>query len=198
MSNIISNATSRSQANYGRFQPRADQRQFGVIYASLDGGATGFHHVEEVKTDGVPIGHKGGALRYDEFRDANGNTHDITLPNGQKVREMVCPIADVREKERREAAESTEMVNNYEKIKGVADRISDDGRVHLSSQIIERTTAETFTPHDEDTKQRLTVAFQQRATEAAPKGGGWTPERRAAQSAKMAQRHAAKSQPATT
>jgi len=196
MSNLITNARPRNQASYGRFQPRADQKKYGVIYAALE-GATGFPHVNEVMDEGVPIGHNSGALRYEPYKDGSGNYHDVTLPNGQKVREMICPIEDVREKERREGAESTEYVNNYEQQKGVKSRFSDDGRVHLSSEITERSTAQTFTPHDEETKNRMTVAM---STPAAARSG-WTPERRAAQTASLAKARAAKqakTQPATT
>lgn len=191
MSHLVTNAQPRTQAAYGRFQPRANTKQYGVIYAALE-GAQGFPHIDEVREDGVPIGVTGSSLRYDEYRDANDKPHDVTLPNGQKVREMICPIDEVRKKEHMEANDSADLMQNYTTRKGVADRVSPDGRVHLSSEITERRQETTFTPHDEETRQRLEQA---RAPKA--RSHGWTPERRAAASAAAKARHN-KSQPATT
>lgn len=191
---LVTNVNHRSQSTYGSFQPRADLRQFGVVYAAIgDGGDGRFPHIDQAMNEGLPCGTSGKALTYAEYKDSSGKTHDVTLGNGMKVREMIAPLSEIAQKNEIERLESQELVDQYTIKAGIQNRASEDGRVHLSAQLTENRLGTADIPHEDLPVQRQ-----------APKTGikpvqGWTPERRAQASAAAKARIAAKnSQPANT
>lgn len=186
---LVTNVNRRAQSAYGSLQPRANMKEYGVIYAAIgDGGDGRWPHLDQVMNEGVPCGTSGKALTYAEFKDANGKPHDVTLGNGMKVREMIAPIDEVRAKEKIECDESQQLVSQYTTQAGIKDRLNEDGRVRLTSEVTEQRLGTVDLAHEELPTQTV-----------APKPKGLTPEGRAALSAAAKQRWALKkSQPTTT
>jgi hypothetical protein len=177
---LVTNVNQRNQSAYGSFQPRADLARFGVVYAAIgDGGDGRFPHLDQVMTEGLPAGNSGQSLTYEEYRDTKGNTHDVTLGNGMKVREMIAPIADIHAKNDIERRESQELVDQYTIKAGIHDRPSADGRVHLSAQVTENRLGTAMIGHEE----LPTLSPVAKAMPKAKAVNGWTPERRAQASA---------------
>lgn len=190
---LVTNVNHRSQAAYGSFTPRADLKRFGVAFAAIgDGGDGRFPHIDQMMNEGLPAGTSNQSLVYREFKDSQGKTHDITLPNGMKVREMIAPIEDLRAKEAIECAESQQLVDTYTTAAGIKDRPNEDGRVRLSSEVTENRLGTAHIPH-EDLPTSPVSAAMPKSRKAV---NGWTPERRAQASA-AAKARLAKSQPQT-
>lgn len=182
---LVTNAEPRNQSSYGSFAPRADTRRFGVHFAAIgDGGDGRFPNIDALKTVGIPVGDTNQSLTYEEYIGPDGKPHDITLPNGTKVREMITPIEDVLQKNRIEGELSEQKMAEYSK-----DRRSEDGRIHLSGEITERSLGRTMIPHDAETREQI-----EKASSSAPKRRG-NPEGLAKARAAAAVKRAAKAEP---
>lgn len=178
---LVTDASRRDPAPLGRFQPRADMNRFGVIWAAVEGSTDErWPQVGDVQTNGVQVGASGARLQYDEFKDASGQPHDIIMANGLKLREMVCPIEFVRQKEKMEADASTALVKSYDR--SVKEKANP--QVTMTSE----TTISQLRP------QRPPEV--PRADAAKPRNRKWTPEQKAAASARAKARMQLHPQPA--
>ena len=183
---LVTHAEPRSQSSYGTFAPRADTRQYGVVFAAIgDGGDGRFPNIDAVQNVGLQVGNTNQYLRYEEYKGNDGKPHDITLPNGSKVREMIAPIKDIQEKEKIEGELSEKMISDYSK-----DRRSEDGRIHLAGQITENTRGRFNMQHDPALREQL-----QQASPSAPRPRGNAAALPNAREAKATKR--ASEQPAT-
>lgn len=191
---LVTNANNRSQSSYGSLQPRADMKRHGVAYAAIgDGGDGRWPHIDHIRTEGLQCGTSNQAVVFEEYRDAKGNTHDVTLANGMKVREMICPIEDIEAKHRIECDESQRLVDQYTHSNSTTSQNGTaDHRVRLSGEVVEKRfgTAD-IAPEDLPT---MAPGAPGRPVKGKAMSVGWTPERRARQMATIA---AKKSQPAT-
>lgn len=196
MSNLVTNVSPRAQVALGPFAPHGDTdtRKYGVMFAAVGGSnASHFPHMGQAINHGIEFGQaKQHRLKWNEFRDRDGNPHDVTLPSGTVVRQLVCPIADVETKTQMESADSTEMCSREKLLS--AEQLSARAKAneYASRQIEELTIGE-------EVIDRVPTDNEQMPTGTAKaRSAGWTPERRAAASARAKTNFAKKSQPQTT
>ncbi len=110
---LIENSQSNAGFGYGSFTPHADMNKHGVVWAAVEGNNDGRWPTVKDCQDGLNVGNDGKKrIGYTEFKDAKGKTHDITR-GGVTLREMVCSIEDIKEKDCYEAQLSTNQVKNF-------------------------------------------------------------------------------------
>lgn len=193
-SHLITDVAPRAQTAHGMFAPHSDTdtKRYGVMFAAV-GGSSGSHfpHLGQAVNNGIAFGQHGQhRLKWDEFHDRNGKPHDVTLPSGAVVRQLICPIADVEKKTQMESQDSTEMCRREKLLSDEQLKARNMADQYASRQIEELTISEqeivrTPTEHEQ-------------MPEPKARSSGWTPERRAAAGARMAAGRASKkSQPTT-
>lgn len=110
---LIENAQSNSGFGYGSFTPHADMSKHGVVWAAVEGNNDGRWPTVRDCQDGLNVGNDGKKrIAYSEFKDSKGKFHEITR-SGVTLREMVCPIEDIKAKDDYEAGLSTAQVKNF-------------------------------------------------------------------------------------
>lgn len=193
MSHLITDVAPRAQTALGPFAPHSDTKtdRFGVMFAAVEGNAAHFPHMGQAVNNGIPFGqHQQHRLRWEEFKDRDGKPHDVTLSNGAKVRQLICPIADVNKKQQMESQDSTDMCSRE--------------KLLTTEQLSARAAADQYASREiqemtfgEEVINRVPSEHEQMPVPAArpARSQGWTPERRARQEATLA---AKKSQPVTT
>lgn len=206
---IIEEVTGRNQHGQGKFKARANPDNFRTHWGVVSGDNVppGYESLSELVNTGVPIGHRSGRLKFEEF-EQGGKTNDIKI-GGMTLRECVVPIKDAKEKERREALESAENAD-YTKFttrEGI-NREQFGGQLSMRGEV----TSELYRPpapssgggidpilqspvHSGFGTEAHQVPYQPALQAEPPKKtvvSGWTPERRARQMATIA---AKKSQP---
>lgn len=192
-SHLITDVSPRAQTALGPFAPHADTdtRKYGVMFAAVEGNAPHFGHMGQAVNNGIPFGqNKQHRLKWDEYHDRDGKPHDVTLANGAKVRQLVCPIADVERKQQMESEDSTEMCRRESLLN--AEQLSARAKAneYANRQIQELSIGE-------EVIDRVPTENEQMPASSAAKAKGWTPERRAAAGTRLKAARAAKSQPAT-
>lgn len=161
---LVTNAEPRNQSSYGSFAPRANTKQFGVMFAAIgDGGDGRWPHIDHLQDVGIPVQGTNKSLTYEEYKGPDGKPHDISLPNGTKIREMICPIEDVLEKNRLEGEFSERQMAEYSR-----NQTSEDGRVQMTGQVTEYSKGLTTIAHDRAIRERLE---EQQSSGPAPKRG---------------------------
>lgn len=195
-SHLITDVSPRAQTALGPFAPHSDTdtRKYGVMFAAVEGNAPHFNHLGQAVNNGIEFGqHKQHRLRWDEFKDREGKPHDVTLANGAKVRQLVCPIADVERKTQMESQDSTEMCRRESLLNAEQLAARDKADQYASRQIQELTLGEEVIDRAPAEHEQMDPAPPR-----AARSSGWTPERRAAAGARLKAARTAKSQPATT
>ena len=119
---LIENAQSKSQADYGAYAPHADMSKHGVIWAAVEGKNDGRWPTVRDAQDGINIGNDGRKrIGYTEFKDSKNKTHDI-VRGGVTLREMICPIEDIKLKDAYEAKLSTDQVRDFKEAEEIKAR----------------------------------------------------------------------------
>lgn len=185
---FVENVTSRGQQVFGRFEPHADTRKFRSKFVMVEGDDDGrYGNLRDITTGGEQIGtgRSGKRLVYTEFKGEDGKPHDINY-NGKRLREVVVPIEEARQKERMEANESTENNQDFLDRNELRNRLTDGGYSSVQGNL-ETTLAES-----------PSIQADPEAGEAVKKSvRGWTPEQRAKITAAKAAKKAATTQTTT-
>lgn len=138
MSNIVYDATPRTQHNLGRYKPHADLAQHSVAWAVVDGDeGGGYQSVGEITNIGQPIGTQGrGYLKYEELKK-NGKPHDIKVGR-RTLREMIAPREDAEKRNALEAQESTQSVKMFLDANDLKSRMDQTGNVKLTTTLSDK------------------------------------------------------------
>lgn len=133
---IIEHVQPRGQQSLGRFKPKANPQEYRSHWAAVEGDNDGrWGNVRDLSSVGLPIGSTGRSnLVFTEFRDENGKPNE-TVYNGVKLREMVVPIAEARDKERREALESTENCSDFLNKEDMRERTGENGLLTMRGEL---------------------------------------------------------------
>jgi hypothetical protein len=139
MSNIVYDATPRTQQNLGRYKPHANPEQFSSVWAVIDGDeGGGYQSAAEISSIGQPIGTQGrGYLKYEEFKGRGGKPHDIKVGR-RTLREMICPRADADARNSLEAQESTQQVKMFLDANDLKSRMDQTGNVKLETTLSDK------------------------------------------------------------
>jgi hypothetical protein len=179
---IVEQVTARTQAGTGAFKPKSDARTHRVHWGVVDGQNHGaYMPLGDLTSTGVAIGREGRShLVYEEYRGKDGRPNDIKY-GGLTLRECVVPIAEAQDKERREARESTEECRDFLDANDLRQRVGEGGLLNMRADL----QIDIATAPERQTDPPISGP--------APKiQVGWTPERRAAQGARLAAARAAK------
>ncbi len=110
---IVESAGTNSAFGHGDWSPSADQAKHGVIWAAVEGRNAGRYPTVRDAQSGIGFGNDGRKkITYREFKDDKGKTHDISK-EGTLLREMICDIEDIQEKDHYEAQLSTNQVKDF-------------------------------------------------------------------------------------
>lgn len=156
----------------GPFRPIADQTKFRSIYGVVNGPQTGPWTGQQILSG--EIYSADGRLRMggDEVKGKDGKPHDVQ--SGSTVfREYQVPVAFMEKWNAYEAAQGNNTQDEFIK----AEQAARGSGVKLD---VDHEIVEDQEPQFQSTPAKTTVV------------GGWTPERRAAQAAKMKAKHAQK------
>jgi hypothetical protein len=121
----------------GTLAPHADQSKFRSFWACVEGENDGRWPSVREAQEGLRVGNDGRKkLPYTQFERDKGKYHDVAYGK-VKLREMIVPIEDAREKDRYEGMLSTRAVNNFAE-QMTEKAVAVKGRAELETMPIER------------------------------------------------------------
>lgn len=163
----------------GQFRALGDQTKYRSIYGVVDGPQAGPWTGQQIESGEVFSADGKARMGGVAFQDAKGKHHDVK--SGQTTyREYLVPIKSVEAWNQYEALQGNQLQDRF-----LADQRSKPERAGLAD------IQENLETVEEEAIQHQTVASPA-PRKSRPVKNGWTPERKAAQSATMKARHASK------